>query len=427
MTEQLTPGKNWQVILTLLASILGILLFAVQAFSTGVAWLLFVLDSRMSFSQSMPIGLLFWTSILGGVLLLPLLLLSINQLRGKPSLTWLDLNHPVLAKAARWVILIWPVVVLLGWLIARLENVAVILLGPINILVAGIPILWIYQAAQRGFAGGSQARKWRVFGISIVMLPFLVIVLELLAILILAGIGGIGLGFRINANPQLEQQLLGLVEQLMMLDQDLDAILDFLKPLLLQPSVIFWGLAIFGGIAPIIEEVIKPLSLWPLAGRKITPQEGFVGGLLCGAGFALMENVLYFTNVINTEDWLIMAISRAGTGVLHMLASGMMGWGLSRAWRDSKWLSLGLSALGAFVLHGFWNVLALISGVAPLLILEAEPTFAQTLLSHLPVTLMLVLAVIGLILINKHLRKEKLHPLAATESVHPERHNQGNL
>ena len=191
MTEQLTPGKNWQVILTLLASILGILLFAVQAFSTGVAWLLFVLDSRMSFSQSMPIGLLFWTSILGGVLLLPLLLLSINQLRGKPSLTWLDLNHPVLAKAARWVILIWPVVVLLGWLIARLENVAVILLGPINILAAGIPSYDLPGCSKR-FCRRSQARNGG-FGISIVMLPFPVVVLELPAILILAGIGGIGL------------------------------------------------------------------------------------------------------------------------------------------------------------------------------------------------------------------------------------------
>lgn len=85
MTEQIKPGKNWRVILTLLVSTLGILFFAMQAFSTGAAWLLFILDPQMSISQSMPIGLLFWASIMGGVLLLPLLLLSINQLRGKPS------------------------------------------------------------------------------------------------------------------------------------------------------------------------------------------------------------------------------------------------------------------------------------------------------------------------------------------------------
>ena len=73
-----------------------------------------------------------------------------------------------------------------------------------------------------------------------------------------------------------------------------------------------------------------------LAGKGLTDQEGFVAGLLCGAGFALLENLLYFMNVGTAEEWLFMVIGRAGTGVLHMFGSALMGWGLARTWREGK-------------------------------------------------------------------------------------------
>ena len=406
MTDMNKAGKNWREILTLVISALGGLFFAVQAFSLGIVWLVSILDPFKDPAENVSIGLLFWTSILGIILLIPLLLLSINQLRGKPSPGWLNLEHPTIEKISRWVILAWPAVVFLGWWVASRENAAMIFLGPINLLVAGIPILWVYQAVQRGLPGGSQMRKWRIFGFSIVVLPVMVILAELVALLFLGGIGMLWLGIRVYADPQLEQQVMRLANQVTLYGEDIDALFTFVEPYLLQPSVIFWALAIFGGIIPIVEEVIKPIALWTLAGRQITPQEGFVGGLLCGAGFALMENVFYFTTVLLAEDWLFMAIGRAGTGVLHMLASGLVGWGLARAWRDKKWVFLGMITLGAFVLHGLWNILAVVSGVAPLLILDTEPTLVQMLLYHLPVVFLLIVAVVILFLINRHLRKE---------------------
>lgn len=406
MTEQEAPKKDWRVILTLVVSALGSLFFAVQAFALGVFWLVSLSDPVRSMTEGASLGLLFWNSILGGVLLIPILLLSIYQLREKPAPAWLNLENPTIAKASRWVILIWPVVVLLGWLIASREGAAVIFLGPINLLVAGIPILWIFQAVQRGLSGGSQLRKWRIFGFSIAILPLVVILVELLALMFLGGLGLIWLGLRIYTNPLIEQQIVQLIDQITFYTEDIDALLGVLKPFLLQPSIIFWVLAIFGGIIPIIEEVIKPLALWPLAGRRMTPQEGFVGGLLCGAGFALMENVFYFTNVLLAEEWLFMAIGRAGTGVLHMLASGLLGWGLAKAWRNGNWRFLGLTTLGAFILHGGWNILAFISGLAPLLILDTEPTLGQLLLSHTPVVLLMLVSTLGLFLINRYLRKD---------------------
>lgn len=420
MTEMQSPGKNWRVILTLVVSALGILFFIVQALALGVFWLTSFLDPIISMPESVSIGLFFWTSILGGLMLAPIVLLSIYGLQGKPVPTWLDLTRPTFGKGLRWVILAWPVLVLLGWWITSQEGLAAFLLGPINVLVAGLPILWIFNAAQSGLSGGSHMRKWRIFGFSITLLPVLVILVELIAIVILGGLGWVYVGIRAAADPQIEREITFLANQFMAYGDNLDGLIQFLRPYILQPSIIYWALAIFGGIIPIIEEVIKPFALWTLGGRKITPQEGFVGGLLCGAGFALMENVFYFTTVLLAEDWLFMAIGRAGTGVLHMLASGLVGWGLAVAWGKRKWAFLALTTLGAFVLHGVWNILAVLSGVVPLLILEREPTSVQLLVSHAPVVLLLIISIIGLFFINRHLRGRERDVLHSTVEDHAE-------
>jgi len=411
MADLETRGNNWPVILTLVVSAFGILFFLVQAFSLGIVWLMSFQNPIVSLTESVSIGLFLWTSILGGLLLVPLLILSISQLRGSAPPVWLDARHTTVAKVARWAILAWPVVVWLGWLVASREDLAVFLLGPINVLVAGLPILWVFQAAQSGLGGGSQIRKWRIFGFSIALLPIIVIIVELIALVAVSGLGMVWVGLRINFDPQFQQQITQFISQVGQFGQDIEAIFQFLEPYFLQPSLVFWLLAVIGGVIPIIEEVLKPVAVWTLAGSKITPQEGFVGGLLCGAGFALMENVFYFSTVLMAEEWLFVALGRAGTGVLHMLTSGLVGWGLASAWQKGKFGFLALTSLGAFVLHGLWNVLAVVSGAAPVLILETEPTMGQLLLSDLPVFLLLVLSVVGLILINRHLRKNAVNPL----------------
>lgn len=404
MTEVKSTNKNWQVILTLMVSALGIMFFIVQAFALGIFWLTSILDATVGTQQSISIGLLFWTSVLGGFLLVPLLLLSIYRISGDPIPRWLDARRPDFQKRLRWAILAWPVMVVLGWLVASNKSLAVFLLGPINVLVAGLPVLWIFLVARHGLSGGSHMRQWRIFAFSITLLPVMVILAELLAIGLLGGAGWIWMEFRFMRDPQLERDVSILFNQVMAFGDDLDGLIQFLEPYILQPGVIYWVLAIFAGILPIIEEFLKPLALWGLVHRKITQQEGFVGGLLCGAGFALMENVFYFTNVLLAEDWLFMAVGRAGTGVLHILASGLVGWGLAKAWQEGKWAFLALLTLGAFVLHGLWNAFALVSGVAPFLVLGTEPTLTQMLLYYSPLVVLLLISILSLLLINRHLR-----------------------
>jgi hypothetical protein len=415
MIETSIPEKKWQTILTLAISALGIVYFLIQALGLGVIWLTSFFDTQSGITQSIPSGLLAWSSLLSSLLLVPVLLHSVYRLRDQEIPAWLDTSQPTINKVVIWLILAYPVVVFLGWLVAGSPRVATFLLGPINLLVAGLPVLWIYNEAQRKLPAGSQVRKWRIFGFSLTIMPVLVIIAELIALMILALIGGLWLAYRLSVNPQLERELMYIFNQIN-IGGDLDTIIQLLKPYILRPVVIFGALAIFAGIMPMIEEILKPIALWSLAGHKITPREGFVGGLICGAGFALMENVLYFTAAIMAEDWLFMAIGRAGTGVLHMLGSGLVGWGLAKAWRDGKWPFLALTTLGAILFHGVWNSLALVAGVAPLYIYGSDATHWQTLLFYSPLILLLIAAAIALWLINRHFRKKQQIEEDQTES-----------
>lgn len=402
MTQEKPTGKDWQTYLTLGLSALGITYFLFQTLTLAMVWLSSWISGQGTQMETLPIVLLMWSSLLSAAVLVPLFILTLLQLRGKAKPSWLDVGLNGLRKVILWVILAWPLIVFLGWLVVGRPTLAVFLLGPINLLVAGLPVLWVLNAAARKLDGGDQLRQWRIFGFSLTVMPSLVIVVELLAVVTLAVLGGIYLAYRMSVDPQLAERITSVLAQLEASGQDLDKIMQVVEPLLMQPSVIFWAAAIMGGVMPLIEEIVKPIGLWVLAGRRISPQEGFVGGLLCGAGFALAENVLYFTIALAPEDWLYMAIGRAGTGVLHMLASGLVGWGLAKTWREGRWGFQALTTLGAIVLHGLWNTLALAAGFVPQYLVGEEVSFWQTMLFNTPIFILLILSVFGMILINRN-------------------------
>jgi RsiW-degrading membrane proteinase PrsW (M82 family) len=407
MTAIQGQAKDWRTIITLAFSGLGLLFFLVQSLALGVFWVSWMLNPQTEPIQNIPAGLLFWSSLLGGALLLPLLLLSINKLRNQPAPAWLDNSRPVVRNVAMWLILVWPVIVFLGWLVADNPDIAVFLLGPINLLVASIPILWIVNAVQRKLKSGFPIRKWRIFGFSLTVTPLIIIIVEFIVLTLMAVIGILWLSYRLSVDPSLEHEITYIQNQINLAGNDLELILQLLESYILTPTAIFWAVAIIGGIMPIIEEIIKPLALWSLAGRRITPQEGFVNGLLCGAGFALMENVLYATTIIFAEDWLLMAVTRGWTIVVHMLASGLVGWGLAKLWRDGKWKFMVLTTLGAFLLHGLWNTLALVCGLAPLYVYDSDPTLGQTLLFYSPLILLFIISAVVMFLVHRYLLKQQ--------------------
>jgi RsiW-degrading membrane proteinase PrsW (M82 family) len=107
-------------------------------------------------------------------------------------------------------------------------------------------------------------------------------------------------------------------------------------------------------IAPLAEELAKPLALLP-ALKRLSRNEAFLLGAFAGAGFAAVENVIYAAS--GGEIWSGILLVRALGGALHPLGAGLM----ALAWHDlfsgeqgaaSKWFTRFAIAVGV---HAAWN------------------------------------------------------------------------
>ena len=82
-------------------------------------------------------------------------------------------------------------------------------------------------------------------------------------------------------------------------------------------------------IAPLAEELAKPLVTLPLL-RRLSKKESFWIGAMAGAGFAALENVIYATAGLTL--WAGILIVRALGSALHPLGSGLV----AQGWRSPK-------------------------------------------------------------------------------------------
>ena len=127
--------------------------------------------------------------------------------------------------------------------------------------------------------------------------------------------------------------------------------------------------------------------------------------MISGAGFALFESLLNSTQLVD-DTWLLVSSMRFGTTLMHMLASGMVGWGLASAWTQRKYLRLAGAYLAAVILHGVWNGLAILlatSQISPELPVNLIPGGAKIAFWGLGVWTLV--ALILLLVINSRLRK----------------------
>ncbi len=277
------------------------------------------------------------------------------------------------------VMLLLPLALLAGNWVARSSSLAWLLLPGISLLATTLPILWLVLIGKRGLPGGSAQRQWGLFAAGAVFNPLLIMILELLALLgmILVVI------FLVAINPELGRDISTLAMRLSTAPQDAENILTILAPYLVKPAFLAAILAFISLLVPLIEEAFKPLGLWLLAGRRLTPAEGFVGGLISGAGFALFENLYALSG--GGEDWLLLASSRITTALLHVLTTGLVGWALAHAWTHRRYLRLGLVYALAVLLHGVWNALAIAGFTLPQFDPSSQPLGDLTGLSSLAV------------------------------------------
>lgn len=247
-------------------------------------------------------------------------------------------------------ILALPLVLLLGYLLVTRTDFAWLGLPPLQVLAVGLPILWIGYLAVHGLPLGSPQRSWGVLASGLVLGPALILIMEGVALVGVVVLISLWLG----QQPELQEQILQLMQYTGDPQEMQQQILDLLEPYLATPAALFGALSFTAVIVPLLEEMLKPIGVWLLAGRGISPAAGFAGGALSGAGYALFESMALTSS---GEEWLYVVVARAGTGAVHIFTTALMGWALARAWRYRTYLNFGLAYLAAVLIHGLWNAL----------------------------------------------------------------------
>jgi RsiW-degrading membrane proteinase PrsW (M82 family) len=129
---------------------------------------------------------------------------------------------------------------------------------------------------------------------------------------------------------------------------------------------IIGALLLLSVLAPLVEEGVKPLGVLLSIRRLRTPAGAFLMGLAAGCGFGIFESVSIYIGQ-GQADWIVVAIERIGSSLLHGVGAGMaaLGWyylingrGTSLRW----WRGFGC-LLYALVQHGLFNGLALFTSL----------------------------------------------------------------
>jgi RsiW-degrading membrane proteinase PrsW (M82 family) len=359
-------GQNYSALFQLIASTLAALLLlgaaglialisAVQFFSSsGSATGSGNVDPTQSFMIAASLAFT-------GVLLLP-----------SAWYSWKHITHPGFEPVSRperksfGLILTIVVLVLvagslfLGDWASKDDRVSWVFLPFLNLLATGLPALWLVYIGTHGLLPTAPKRKWGVFATGLVLGPFIILILE---ILVFIAVGFLAI-LSIMIDPKLSSQLNSLANRLQVVSPNIDAMLNTLLPYLLNPGVLFLGFVFVSVLVPLIEETLKPIGVWFLAGQKITPAMGFGYGVISGAGFGLFENLGNTSG--GGDTWALIAAARITTLLLHCFTAGLVGWALASAWSQRRYLRLAVSFIAAILIHGLWNGMSIMSAVSSL-------------------------------------------------------------
>ena len=279
----------------------------------------------------------------------------------------------------------------------------------LQVLAVGLPLWFIFTFASRGLSVGSAQRKWGIFDFSLTVTPLTITVLEFLLLLFFGLIIVVALLLQpgsLNNLPSFSQVFQNLNNNPSSSDQ---LISQFAQ----QPGMLAGILIMIGLLIPLLEEILKPLGLIVLAGRKPTPSQGFVAGMLCGVAFAFLESSGALAGAAGTE-WTTLALTRMGTGLLHITASGLMGWGLASAITLKKKGRFWLAYLCAAGLHGVWNTFAVLMGFFPVLTSDLKPNFKVAAWLGNLAPFVLIAMTVGLVMIlvftNRSIRRQANTP-----------------
>lgn len=401
-----SPVKTeWAALALSLAHLLGL----ASSLPTGVLLVALSLVARTlpSTASQDPLTLLLLGSGMFalGLLFLPGLVFNLRKFFNKP-----DWNLPRLPSPPG---ILYPLIALtlaaaliLGRLSLPSQVASTLLLPVLSPLALGLPVLFYLLLALKGLPGPSARRGWSVFGAALLSSPFLALVFEIIAAVFIVGLYVL-YASRIPGLLETFEQI-GLAAQ----TASEETLLRMASTVLFSPGAGLAFLALFSVAVPLVEEFVKVAVLWFYAGKINSESEGFFLGVLCGAAFALSENVGFAAT--NPGGWVEAILIRATAATMHILASGLVGWGLASFWKKGAYGRLLGAYLAAVLLHGTWNAISILNGFYSLTEYVAEPP--ALLQSQLPSNagwaILFSGALVGLVFFNRKMRKT-----LATEKV----------
>jgi hypothetical protein len=341
-----------------------------------------------------------WTSLLIAFAFIPGLISAIYSLMGKPLPKLKPGSNKIILGALA---LLWVISIILVMVTSRFQALNLVTSLFILPLVL-VPILFFFYLGSKNLSIGNQRRAWGAIAFNFSITMPLVLIVELIIFVVIFIFATMWL----MGQPELLTQILQYSEQLSSGALEIIEAEKLLTDLISRPAILNGLILVIVVLVPLVEELLKPMAIWFLAGKHLTPAQGFVGGLIGGACFAMLESLGAMGIPADTE-WLIILFGRTGTGLLHVTLSGLVGWGFASAFYNQNWGRAIFTYLMAVTIHGLWNFFALLSGIVPVLPIAEEIENLPVLLGQAGVFVMMALFVINLVLlisVNRQLQPQ---------------------
>lgn len=314
-----------------------------------------------------------------------------------------------------WLWIVIPGMVIIGILVGGLATLAELtwlnwlILPFLTVLVITSPIWLVFGIATRGIELGPRWRFFSIFSLSLTIAPVLMVVLELIMVVLIIFGGAVYVAI---AQPELVSELEAMTLRFND-NMSQEALLSMLAPYLRNPVLIATGIGYIAIIVPLIEELFKPLAVWLFARKLESPAQGFALGVLSGAAFALFESLN--ASADGSMTWAVIVTARTGTSLLHMMTSGLVGWGIASAFGERRIGRFFAAYASAVLIHGIWNAAAAGTGIAAIGEMIGRPEWVYTVAPALVCGLMtLGIGVVTiLVLANRKLNQASikiLHP-----------------
>jgi hypothetical protein len=340
-------GRDWRAILLLvggggsgLLAVGGVLSLA--AYAAFDAW-----RGRQSTSPATEMGIMV---ALGALVLIGAILI----ISGYQALLAV-LGKPMRPTTSTRIGFSTGLILLLVWLAASMLAPAVIQAGgpiwlasPLHVLAIGAPVYLVARLSTGGLVGGTPLRMWGTLAAGLVGGTGISALVEIAFLLT----GVLATAVFLLQNPESLLAAEGLLHELS-LASGVENSLAVLQPILLHPMAVAAVLVAVSVVTPIVEELAKSAAPWFIYGRLRSAAEGFWCGAVSGAGFALFEGLMASADI--SGNWTVIFWIRAWSSMMHILASGLAGWGIAAfrvTGRSSRLVAGYAFAIG---IHSLWN------------------------------------------------------------------------